>query len=171
MKEIFSACFLLLALVLQSTILANLRVGGAKLDLILIAVSMSGLWQGYARGMGRGFCYGLFEDLLAARYVFSHALSKAVAGLIGGWARERFYPDFWLVCLAVIFIGTIVHEISFLLLVEIASGGNDFFGEGWFLVVLASAIYNGVAGLVLHPLFRWLYGEGQHASLKKASWF
>jgi rod shape-determining protein MreD len=77
-----------LAVVLQMAVVADLRVGGAVADLVLAVVVAAGLTGGPDRGATYGFAAGVAYDLVLDTPFGLTALSYALVGYAVGWAGE-----------------------------------------------------------------------------------
>ena len=65
----------IISLLLQSTILPYLTVGGVTPDLILVLAVLYSIFQGPKRGALMGFILGLMEDLFLGRFIGMKALT------------------------------------------------------------------------------------------------
>lgn len=73
-----------LAVVLQSSVLARLPLPGGAPNLVLVLVVAIGLAGGASAGLATGFAAGLLTDLLSAHPAGLLALCFAVAGFVAG---------------------------------------------------------------------------------------
>jgi rod shape-determining protein MreD len=78
---------IVVSLVLESTLLVHLRVGGVRPDLLVIAVIAVAMVDGPVPGATFGFAAGLVSDLLFANHVGVSALAYTVIGFGMGAAR------------------------------------------------------------------------------------
>jgi rod shape-determining protein MreD len=78
---------IVVALLLESTVLARLRLGGARPDLLVIAVVAVAMTAGPTSAACFGFSAGLVADLLFARPVGVAALAYTCVGWAVGMAR------------------------------------------------------------------------------------
>jgi rod shape-determining protein MreD len=143
----------LTALVLQSTIFAQFRLGGAKPDLVYLATIILAFLEGPASGAVAGFAGGMFEDFLLNQPKGISALTLTLVGyavgamrqyvstpspllpvlLVGGWTT-----------VAVLFYGF----VDFLL-------GKSLGGTLYLLrVALLTGLYNAILTPILFPLVR-----------------
>jgi rod shape-determining protein MreD len=75
------------AVLLESTVLAGLRIGGVRPDVLVIAVVAVAMASGPASGAAFGFSAGLVADLLFDLPVGVSALVYTVVGFAAGLAR------------------------------------------------------------------------------------
>ena len=113
----FSAALLLLAILIQLTVLSNVRLpGGAGPDLVLVMVVALALTGGPVEGMLGGFCAGLALDVAppATHLVGQYALVLCVVGYATGRVGTKLDESAW-VPIGVVAIGSAVGELLFAL--------------------------------------------------------
>lgn len=81
---IAAALAVVLAVVLQSSVLARLPLPGGAPNLVLVLVVAVGLAGGASAGLATGFAAGLLTDLLSAHPVGLLALCFGLAGFVAG---------------------------------------------------------------------------------------
>jgi len=79
-----AAAAVLVAVLLQGTLLARLPLPGGSPNLVVVVVLAVGLAAGAPAGMSTGFAAGLLADLLSDHPVGLLALCFAVAGFVAG---------------------------------------------------------------------------------------
>ena len=88
------AGLLIVAMVLQSTFGADLRVAGVAPDLLLLLAIAGGLTAGPEAGAVIGFAAGLLADLTVTTTPLGlSALAWCLVGFAVGWARNNLLPD------------------------------------------------------------------------------
>ena len=113
----FSAALLLLAILIQLTVLGNLRLpGGAGPDLVLVVVVALALTGGPVEGMLGGFAAGLALDVAppATHLVGQYALVFCAVGYAAGRVGSKLDESAW-VPIGVVAIGSAVGELLFAL--------------------------------------------------------
>ena len=113
----FSAALLLLAILIQLTVLGNVRLpGGAGPDLVLVVVVALALTGGPVEGMLGGFTAGLALDVAppATHLVGQYALVFCAVGYATGRVGSRLDESAW-VPIGVVAIGSAVGELLFAL--------------------------------------------------------
>lgn len=88
MRGLRLAALVLLAVVLQVTVMARLPLPGAAPDLVLVVVVSVGLLAGSRTGALTGFTAGLLMDLSGDAELGRLALVHAVAGHLAGLLRD-----------------------------------------------------------------------------------
>ncbi|MEN6414483.1 MAG: rod shape-determining protein MreD [Veillonellales bacterium] len=111
---------LLVAVILQSTILPLLAVHGVWPDLLLLVVVSSSLLLGKEHGVGIGFFAGLIQDLASGNIFGLNILSKLATGYCFGLAERKVFKDHILlpvimVAMATLFNGAIMLAVLFVL--------------------------------------------------------
>jgi rod shape-determining protein MreD len=82
--EIRYAVLLIVAFILQFTIIRFIEILHWRPDLILIILVSYSMRKGPNWGMTMGFFAGLFQDLISAQILGLTALAKTIAGFIAG---------------------------------------------------------------------------------------
>ncbi|MCD5390284.1 rod shape-determining protein MreD [candidate division NPL-UPA2 bacterium] len=119
------ALLLIIASVLQTTLLSPEQLHGVRPDLILLLAIFAGLYpvrdrrsygvyQGEIKGGLVGFLGGLLLDCFSAGLLGMGALCKTVAGALAGLLGNKLYRERTLVQLTVAFLAVIVHELLYL---------------------------------------------------------
>jgi rod shape-determining protein MreD len=86
-RTLLLAALIVVGLVLESTLLAHLRVGGVRPDVLVIAVIAVAMVDGPVTAAVFGFAAGLVSDLLFANHVGVSALVYTVIGFGMGVGR------------------------------------------------------------------------------------
>lgn len=84
-----SAVLILVAVMLQTTLVARLPLPGGRPDLLLLATVAFGLAAGRSAGLFAGFAGGLLTDLLAAHPLGLFALVLCLVGYLCGLAQPE----------------------------------------------------------------------------------
>ncbi len=142
-------------LLLQTTFLPFLSVGGFLPDIFLIWIVYVAITRGQLEATITGFIAGLMQDAVTIQFFGLMALTKTIAGFIAGY----FYNDN--------ITAQTLGSYRFVLIVLLASFVHNLFFYGIFLqgiqdsVILtmvefsvASSIYTGILGLL--PMFTFV---------------
>ena len=116
-RAAFSAALLLLAILIQLTVLGNVRLpGGAGPDLVLVVVVALALTGGPVEGMLGGFFAGLALDVAppATHLVGQYALVFCTVGYATGRVGSKLDESTW-VPIGVVAVGSAVGELLFAL--------------------------------------------------------
>lgn len=143
---------LLLAWVIQATIVPYLAIGPAQPDLILIVVATYAFLEGPTAGGVAGFSGGLLQDLLLVRSVGLNILAKTIVGYLSGLVERNLFGSSSLLPMAVMFIVSMISQ--FLYIVASFLVGEQI--ELWFAfksVILPSALYTSFVALLI---FSWV---------------
>jgi len=123
---ILSFVFLFLALILQSTLLELISIGGAKPDISLIVLVFISLRKGKIVGQFSGFISGFIEDFLSLPLPIGfNALIKTIIGFIYGLFKGRMFISPILMPILIILIATIL-KIIIAILVTFIFRKSDF---------------------------------------------
>ena len=98
---------LIISLILQSTVFAEINYNGIHADLLLAVVVSSSLLLGKEHGVVIGFFAGLLQDLASGTFVGMNVLSKMLIGYIFGMAEQKVFKEHFLLPLISVSIATI----------------------------------------------------------------
>ncbi|MFY9174323.1 MAG: rod shape-determining protein MreD [Peptococcia bacterium] len=150
----------IISLLLQSTILPYLTVGGVTPDLILVLAVLYSIFQGPKRGALMGFILGLMEDLFLGRFIGMKALTVGLTSLIVGWFAQRAFRENIIVPILAMVTATLFSELIYLCVGKIVglSWGWDLFL--WKAIPLA--VYNTcLVPFIYIPTFSWFIRESE----------
>ncbi len=144
------------ALILQTTVLDTVSVGGIKPDLVMLVVVLNGFLLGTREGAFLGFFGGILEDLLCGHYIGLNALSKMAAGYLAGAAGLRLYKENITVATGVTFLSTLGGMVvSYMLLLYLNIHVSPL--SALFRVSIPTAVYNALlTPLVFGRIFRYI---------------
>ena len=145
----------LVALVLQSTVFAQITLLKAQPDLMYLLTVLVALLEGPASGAVVGFAGGLAEDFLLTQPKGITALTLTLLGYAVGKVRQYIVSPSALVPVIMVFAGTAVG-IMFDGLVKFLLGQLD---EGWgfqLQIALLTGLYNAILTPLVFPLVRRL---------------
>ncbi len=83
-------CILLLALLVQATVLSRFTIMGSRPDLMIICVIFFGLFLGRSAGLEVGAVAGLMTDLFSLDYFGINMVVYGITGLLAGSLRSSF---------------------------------------------------------------------------------
>ena len=108
---LFTLLFLAVAVVLQSTILGRLAIGGVRPDLALIILVFVSLRRGSMVGQVSGFASGILEDFMSVSPLGFHPLMRAVIGYLYGIFSGNVFVDPFLMPMVLTVIATLVKGL------------------------------------------------------------
>jgi rod shape-determining protein MreD len=158
----------LISLVFQSTLFSFFQIRGVRPDLLIILVIFVALFRGPIEGGKAGFLAGLLEDLVVGQFIGMNAFIKMFVGVIVGLFEKRVYRENLLIPTAMVFIGTFIEGILFILLFN--SFGPDIrWTEGLYSLVMPMCLYNTIIGFLTYkPIYRFhRYLKGKRWSFKQ----
>lgn len=147
---------LLVGIVIQTTLGADLRVDGVAPDLMLLLAICAGLYGGSHQGVLVGFACGLLSDLFLTNTPFGlAALAFCIVGYVVGALRATLLPDGWPLVPVIAFLASVFGIVVFL-------GVGDLVGQGGFLaggqkVLIRTVAIEALANAVLSLPVAWLY--------------
>ncbi len=149
---LFSTALIVLAAVLQSSILHNIAIKGVKPDLALIILIFVSLRKGSMTGQVSGFASGLVEDFLSLSPLGFHAFFRAALGYLYGRTAGTIFIDPIVMPVIMIVIGTLIKGLVSSLLIVLFSipavGFAGFGGRIWvelaYNALLAPFLFGGL---------------------------
>lgn len=148
----------IISLLLQSTVLPYLTVGGVTPDLVLVLAILYTIFQGPKRGVAMGFVLGIIEDIFLGRFIGMNALTKGITSFIIGWFSQRAFRENILVPILAMVSATLFNELLFLCVGKIV--GLNWGWDLWFWRALPTAIYNTcLVPFIYIPTFNWFTDE------------
>jgi rod shape-determining protein MreD len=148
---------LLLAAVLQSTVLSQLTFFGGTLNLVLLmALSWTLSGEGL-EGVVWGFTGGLFLDVLSGGPLGASALALVLMTFFAGLTEGRFWRSHLLLPLATALLGSLgFHIISLFAL--FFSGHPVAVSQALWQITLPSLLVNTLGMLPVYRAVHWMHG-------------
>ncbi|HET9941104.1 MAG TPA: rod shape-determining protein MreD [Candidatus Eisenbacteria bacterium] len=147
MKWLRDGFVLLVALVLQSTVLHRIEIAGVRPDLLVAYVVYIAWMRGPVVGTIVGFGVGLIQDLDASVPLGLNALAKSLVGFLVAKAGFRVHRANAGVRFAFFFIAMLVHDVIYY---AVATDGDlAMFAKQMVLSAVPSALYTGVVVVIL----------------------
>ena len=149
---------LLLAFIIQSTVVEHIAIWGIKPDFILIILIYVSLRSGSMMGVILGFSIGLLQDFYGPPANLGlNALCKSLLGFGVGIGKEGLYKDSMLVLMLTLVISYITHDIVYHI---IDARFTLDAVVSWFVgVSLPSVFYTVVLSLLLIYVFAYRRGQ------------
>ncbi|MHB0976546.1 MAG: rod shape-determining protein MreD [Candidatus Aquicultorales bacterium] len=151
-----SMAMLILALLLQASIVPRVAIAGVQPDVVLIVVVLIGFSEGSVNGGLFGFGGGLLQDLLLGGQVVGlSAFSKSVVGFISGLVERTIFVENVLLPMGAILVASVVNEFTY-------AGFNFILGEQvglsklFFDIALPTAVYNALVMPLIYVLYHRL---------------
>ncbi len=126
---------IIVAVMLQSTILSLWPWIGVKPDLVTVIVIITGLFYGLASGSMVGFIGGFLLDYSMGRLLGASAVSKMLVGGLSGWIAPRIFGDHLAVPPLAVLIGTWLEQSVCLLLANAFGSGLPVVESFWTIVL------------------------------------
>jgi rod shape-determining protein MreD len=151
LKLLFYSFFIILFLVLQTTLLEYAAIYGIKPNLIIVFVIVAALLRGNVEGGAVGFFSGLLLDMLFGGVLGFYALLGLYLGIAAGSINRRLFRENLLVVLFFTFVYSVVYESVVYILNTIMSGDMKLLYPltG---VILPEAVYNCAAAVLIYAL-------------------
>jgi len=158
MKILLKGAIIVVALLIQLTLINSITIFGLKPDLIMIVVVVFSLMRGEKEGTISGFASGLLQDIFSIGLLGINALVKTVIGFTCGILKEKIFHEHILFLIPVItFIASLIQSILIFLLLR--AFGIEY-SLAWSLkqVALPEALYSSLLSpfifLAINKLFQ-----------------
>jgi len=160
MKILLKGSIIVVALLIQLTLINSITILGLKPDLIMVVVVVFSLLKGEKEGTISGFASGLLQDIFSTGLLGINALAKTVIGFSCGIIKEKIFHEHILFIIPVItFIASLIQSILILLLLR--AFGIEY-GLAWSLkqIALPEALYSSLLSpfifLAINKLFQMI---------------
>ena len=158
MKIMLKGAIIVVALLIQLTLINSITILGLKPDLIMVVVVVFSLLKGEKEGTISGFASGLLQDIFSTGLLGINALAKTVIGFTCGILKEKIFYEHILFLIPVItFIASFMQSILMFLLLR--AFGLEY-GLAWSLkqIALPEALYSSLLSpfvfLAINKLFQ-----------------
>lgn len=149
MKALIWTLVILLATVLQATIIPLLSVEGVSPDLLLVVVVSVSLLLGKEHGVGIGFFAGLIQDLASGNIFGVNVLSKLTTGFVFGMAERKVFKEHILLPILAVAVATVFSSLLAILLLVMFGYKIDFI-PAIIARVLPAVLYNMILSIPIH---------------------
>ena len=142
MKILLKGAIIVIALLIQLTLINSITILGIKPDLIIIIVVIFSLLKGEKEGAISGFTSGLLQDIFSTGLLGINALAKTVTGFICGILKEKIFYEHILFLIPIItFLASLMQSILIFLLLR--AFGVEY-NLAWSIkqIALPEALYN-----------------------------
>lgn len=159
-----SFLLLVLFLVVQSTVVLDIRIAGAHPDVMLLLPITYGLVAGPVGGALCGFCVGIAADLLLPTPFGLSALVDCMIGFAAGWVpwpSDGGEGGGWLLTTVVVLAGSAVGAVGYPLLGAVL-GQPEMVHVDLVAVVVVVAVPNALLAVPTLAVTRWALGIDRH---------
>ena len=150
-KILVYAFFLLLLLMLQSTLLGYVRIYNVKPNLLVIFVVCVALLRGNVEGASVGFFAGMLLDMTFGKLLGFYSLLGFYLGLTVGSVNRRLYRENYLVVIFFTFVATMLYEAAVYILSNFMTGSMELLMP-LTAKILPEAVYNSVVSILVFAI-------------------
>ncbi len=143
---------LLASLLIQLTVAPEISIGTVRPDILLVTTICWALFEGPSRGVLFGFWAGLLEDVFSTAMLGVTAFAKTIIGYCGGELRQRIVSRSVLWPMAIVFMGSILHELLKFGVWGVV--GLEDMPPFSFGAIAGLALYNALITMAVYPLIR-----------------
>jgi rod shape-determining protein MreD len=155
----------LLALMLQVTLVEFIQVWGVKPDLVMVLITINGFLRGTREGAFSGFAAGLLKDMVAGDFLGVGCLSGLIAGYAAGFAESRLFKENRIIVFGLVGLTSFLGQLTSYLLLLMAGLGLPPGIAVWKILILLST-YNALIGFVIYGRY---YRSVQKGLLSKGA--
>jgi rod shape-determining protein MreD len=167
-KVIFYSFFILVFLLLQTTLLHYAAILGVIPNILVVFVIITGLLRGNTEGGIVGFFAGMGIDLLFGGVLGFYALLGLYLGIAAGSVSRRLFRENLLVAVFFTFVYSVLYE-SLIYVINNIMSGNMQFMFALTDVILPESVYNSIIAVLVFPFLiraeRWF--EGRESNVRK----
>ena len=153
---------LVIALILQSTVIGYIRIFNVMPDLALLLVIFFGLFFGLGVGLEIGFVAGLLKDILSTDIFGINTLTLAITGLTIGALSAKFFKESRTTQAILVFafalFSMLIHYLIFLFLSDITYINLS---EYLSALIIPSSLYTSFISLIIFPVIMNMYNLGK----------
>ncbi|MCQ3805994.1 MAG: rod shape-determining protein MreD [Acidimicrobiaceae bacterium] len=148
---------ILLAVVVQVTVFADVRVSGVAPELLVLLAVMFGYWFGPRRGPTAAFAAGLFWDVYLPTPLGLSAIVFVVVSFAAAAGGAELFRDSKLQLATIAGFGTFAAVVGYALLGEVM-GQRGLVDLEMLRVALIAGAINALAAPLTRPLLAWSIG-------------
>ncbi len=137
----------------QTSFLSRLQIGGFRLDLVLLVVVSWSLTRGTREGMYWGFIGGGLVGLFSVVPLGTHMLAMTLAGFVAGVGEQNVFRQNPLLSLGITVVATATYYFTSMLLLHLL-GWNIAWMQTSLTVVLPITLFNVLAVPVVYRLMQ-----------------
>ncbi len=157
MSALRSAALILVALVVQVTVFADVRISGVAPELLVLLAVMLGYWAGPARGPTVAFFIGLLWDVYLPTPLGLSAIVFAMVAFAVGTGGAELFRDSKVQLAAIAAVGTFGAVTGYALLGEVM-GQRGLVDLEMLRVALIAGLINALLAPSTRPLVAWVLG-------------
>lgn len=139
-------------MILQSTLVQEIAIGGISLNLLVITVVSFSLIRGKIEGAIIGFFIGLMQDIFFGNVIGFYALLYMYLGYFSGFLNRALYRDNVLIPIFVIAASDFVLNFLIYILTYLFRGRTDL--PFYFLnIIVPELVYTAFVSIFVYKLF------------------
>lgn len=138
-------------ILLQTTLLPLVSVGGLVPDIVLIGIIVLGIRQGAVPAIIAGCIAGFAQDAFVTHLFGLSSLANSCSGFVAGYfSREKVKYNLQ-VTLGVVLATAVVHDLLYFSIYKL--GTNISFFRMFFLYALPTSFYTMVIAFIVHTVW------------------
>lgn len=149
------ALIIIFNIVLQSTFVQEIAIGGITMNLLMITVVSFALIRGKIEGAVIGFLIGLMQDVFFGNVIGFYALLYMYIGFFGGFINRALYKDNIMIPLLVISGADLIFNLVIYIITYLFRGRTDFlyyFGN----IILPELVYTTFISIFIYKLYLFI---------------
>jgi rod shape-determining protein MreD len=151
-RQIFLFIVIVVAFILQLSVMPQFKLFGVQPDLILVVAIVVAVQDGPVEGAIVGFLGGMLQDIVSPQVMGVSALTKALAAFLAGMLKDFFMTYSILLPVLLVFVLSLFEMLLHQgVLVVLGQEQLPPLRAG---ALFAVSLYNVIAVLVIYPLLR-----------------
>jgi len=151
-RQIFLGICVVLAFVLQLSVMPQFKILGVSPDLILVVAVVVAVQEGPVAGAIVGFAGGMLQDIASPQVMGVSALTKTLAAFLAGVMKDFFMTYSILLPVLLVFLATIfemgMNQGALIVL------GQEQLPPFKISTIFAESLYNVIAVLIIYPFMK-----------------
>lgn len=155
LRIISVALIIILNIVLQSTFIQEIAIGGITMNLLMITVVSFALIRGKIEGAIIGFLIGLMHDIFFGNVIGFYALLYMYIGFFSGSINRTLYKDNIMIPLLVISSADLLFNLVIYIITYLFRGRTDFlfyFGN----IILPELVYTTFVSIFVYKFYLFI---------------
>lgn len=143
---------IIINIILQSTIIQDITIGGISFNLLIITVVSFALIRGKVEGAIIGFSIGLMQDIFFGGTVGFYALLYMYVGYFSGFLNKTFYRDNILIPIFIISTSDLLFNMAVYIFTYLFRGRTEL--SYYFMnIILPELVYTAFACVLIYKLY------------------
>ncbi|WP_026508694.1 rod shape-determining protein MreD [Butyrivibrio sp. MC2013] len=150
-KTLVTFVLIIICFIFQSSVFSYFSFGGIVPNLLIIITASTAMMRGEKAGLFTGFFAGLLADIFFGDFICIYAIIYMYEGYICGFFHRVFFPDNYILPLALISISDFISGFIYYILMFLLRARFDM-GHYMTHVIIPELIYTSVVAVFVYPI-------------------